>query len=65
MTVAEQLAANTEHHWAVAGHQGGESRLTDVALGDEPFEQLAVGQPGGCAAVLHEPSCRTSDGDAA
>jgi hypothetical protein len=50
--VAQDLAANAQHHWRVPRYQSGESHLrTGIALGREPLEELAITQPGDGAAV--------------
>ena len=52
MLIAEELPADAEDHRPVARHQRGERRLAGrIAAGEEPLEQLAVGQPGGRAAL--------------
>ncbi len=43
MAIAQELAADAEHHRAMPGHQGGEGGL--VAAVVEPLDELAVGEP--------------------
>ena len=50
--IAQQLAANAEHHRAVTYYQGGERRLAGrVAPRGEPVQQLPIGHAGDRAAV--------------
>ena len=63
MAVAQELLADAQHHRPVASHQGGEGRLggEGVAAGDEPLDELAVGEPGHRAALEERPSWRPTE----
>ena len=52
MVIAQELPADAQHHRTVPGHDRGEGGLVGrIAPRDEPLEQLAVGEPGGRAAL--------------
>ncbi len=56
MVIAQELPADAQHHRPVSRHDRGEGGLIDrLALGGEPLEQLAVGEPGGTSALEERP----------
>ncbi len=56
VVIAQELAADAEHHRPVAGHDGGEGGLVDRLAGRcDPLEQFAVGEPRGRTAREERP----------
>ena len=54
--VAEDLPADAQNHWSVAGDERGEGGLAGlIATGREPLDQLAVGEPGRRTALEERP----------
>ncbi len=53
MVIAQELAADAQDHRPVASDQGGEGGLGGggIAAGDEPLDELAIGEPRDRAAV--------------
>ncbi len=56
MVIAQELPADAQHHRPVPRHDRGEGGLIGrLAPRGEPLEQLAVGEPGGRAALEERP----------